>query len=128
MIEKNIIEKAWESGLVKPEPPKNRTGKKIAIICSGPAGLAVAQQLNRAGHEITIYEKNEHPGGLLRFGIPEFKLEKAIVERRINLLSEEGINFECSVNAGIDITANELMENMIPYVLQEDQLCLEIYL
>ena len=110
MIEKNIIEKAWESGLVKPEPPKNRTGKKIAIIGSGPAGLAVAQQLNRAGHEITIYEKNEHPGGLLRFGIPEFKLEKAIVERRINLLAEEGINFECSVNAGIDITANELME------------------
>ena len=85
MIEKNIIEKAWESGLVKPEQPKNRTGKKIAIIGSGPAGLAVAQQLNRAGHEITIYEKNEHPGGLLRFGIPEFKLEKAIVERRINL-------------------------------------------
>ena len=91
MIEKNIIEKAWESGLVKPEPPKSRTDKKIAVIGSGPAGLAAAQQLNRAGHNVTVFERNEEPGGLLRYGIPEFKLEKNIVRRRIDLLEEEGI-------------------------------------
>ena len=109
MIEKNIIEKAWESGLVKPEPPKSRTDKKIAIIGSGPAGLAAAQQLNRAGHNVTVFERDEEPGGLLRYGIPEFKLEKNIVRRRIDLLEEEGIEFKCSTNVGIDIRSDELM-------------------
>lgn len=109
MIEKNIIEKAWESGLVKPEPPKSRTDKKIAIIGSGPAGLAAAQQLNRAGHNVTVFERDEEPGGLLRYGIPEFKLEKNIVRRRIDLLEEEGIEFKCSTNVGIDIKSDELM-------------------
>ena len=109
MIEKNIIEKAWESGLVKPEPPKSRTDKKIAVIGSGPAGLAAAQQLNRAGHNVTVFERNEEPGGLLRYGIPEFKLEKNIVRRRIDLLEEEGIEFKCSTNVGIDIKSDELM-------------------
>ena len=108
MIEKNIIEKAWESGFVKPEIPSMRTNKKVAIIGSGPAGLAAAQQLNRAGHNITVYERSENPGGLLRYGIPEFKLEKSIVQRRIDLLIQEGIEFKCSVNVGIDILAKEL--------------------
>jgi len=108
MIEKNIIEKAFESGFVKPEPPKVRTGKRIAVIGSGPAGLAASQQLNRAGHKVTVFEKSEEPGGLLRYGIPEFKLEKSVVRRRIKLMEKEGIDFKCSVNVGIDITAKEL--------------------
>ena len=108
MIEKNIIEKAFESGLVKPEPPKFRTGKKIAVIGSGPAGLAASQQLNRAGHKVTVYERSEEPGGLLRYGIPEFKLEKSVVQRRIELMVKEGIEFICSTNVGIDITSEKL--------------------
>lgn len=108
MIEKNIIEKAFESGFVKPEPPKVRTGKRIAVIGSGPAGLAASQQLNRAGHKVTVFEKSAEPGGLLRYGIPEFKLEKSVVRRRIKLMEKEGIDFICSVNVGIDITAEEL--------------------
>ena len=108
MIEKNIIEKAWESGFVKPEIPLIRTNKKVAVIGSGPARLAASQQLNRAGHNVTVYERSENPGGLLRYGIPEFKLEKNIVQRRIDLLIQEGIKFKCSVNVGIDILAKEL--------------------
>ena len=111
MIEKNIIEKAFESGFVKPEPPSFRTGKKIAVIGSGPAGLAASQQLNRAGHKVTVFEKSDEPGGLLRYGIPEFKLEKNIVHRRIDLMKEEGIEFICSTNVGIDITAEELQKD-----------------
>ena len=111
MIEKNIIEKAFESGFVKPEPPTHRTGKKIAVIGSGPAGLAASQQLNRAGHTVTVYERSEEPGGLLRYGIPEFKLEKSVVQRRINLMEQEGIEFVCSTNVGIDIKAEELKNN-----------------
>ena len=110
MIEKNIIEKAWESGFVLAEIPKNRTNIKIAIVGSGPAGLAAGQQLNRAGHNVSIFEKNELPGGLLRFGIPEFKLEKKIVDRRIDLLIEEGIKFICSTNVGIDISVKNLIQ------------------
>ena len=110
MIEKNIIEKAWESGFVLAEIPKNRTNKKIAIVGSGPAGLAAGQQLNRAGHNVSIFERNELPGGLLRFGIPEFKLEKKIVDRRIDLLIEEGIKFICSTNVGIDISVKNLIQ------------------
>ena len=110
MIEKNIIEKAWESGFVIAEIPKKRTNKKIAIIGSGPAGLAAAQQLNRAGHNVSVFERNELPGGLLRFGIPEFKLEKKIVDRRIDLLIKEGIKFICSTNVGIDISVKNLIQ------------------
>ena len=110
MIEKNIIEKAWESGFVLAEIPKKRTNKKIAIVGSGPAGLAAAQQLNRAGHNVSVFERNELPGGLLRFGIPEFKLEKKIVDRRIDLLIEEGIKFICSTNVGIDISVKNLIQ------------------
>mgnify|MGYP001097775196 FL=1 len=110
MIEKNIIEKAWESGFVLAEIPKKRTNKKIAIVGSGPAGLAAAQQLNRAGHNVSVFERNELPGGLLRFGIPEFKLEKKIVDRRIDLLIKEGIKFICSTNVGIDISVKNLVQ------------------
>tara|TARA_B100001079_G_C16410089_1_gene515833 strand:+ start:2981 stop:4450 length:1470 start_codon:yes stop_codon:yes gene_type:complete len=110
MIEKNIIEKAWESGFVLAEIPKKRTNKKIAIVGSGPAGLAAAQQLNRAGHNVSVFERNELPGGLLRFGIPEFKLEKKIVDRRIDLLIKEGIKFICSTNVGIDISVKNLIQ------------------
>ncbi|MBA47157.1 MAG: glutamate synthase [Dehalococcoidia bacterium] len=117
MIEKNIIEKAFESGFVKPEPPTKRTGKKVAVIGSGPAGLAASQQLNRAGHLVTVFERSEEPGGLLRYGIPEFKLEKSVVKRRIDLMEQEGIKFVCSTNVGIDITAEELKE-------QFDAICL----
>ncbi len=108
LIEKNIVENAFDNGWIKACPPKERSGKKIAIIGSGPAGLAAAQQLNRAGHFVTVYERDEKPGGLLRYGIPDFKLEKHIIDRRLNLLKEEGVEFKCSVHVGVDVSSNEL--------------------
>ena len=107
-IEKNIIEKAFEMGWIKAQKPSSRTGKEIAIIGSGPAGLAAAQQLNRAGHLVTIFEKADRPGGLLRYGIPNFKLEKTIIDRRIKLLEEEGIQFQLNTEVGKDISLEEL--------------------
>ena len=108
LIEKAIAEKAFELGLVQPQPPRTRTGKRVAIIGSGPAGLAAAVELNRAGHEVTVFERDEAPGGLLRFGIPDFKLEKGIVERRIALLEAEGIIFRCGVEVGKDVSVTDL--------------------
>ena len=107
-IEKAIIEKAFELGFVKPNPPSIRTDKKIAIVGSGPSGLAAAEQLNRFGHSVTVFEKNEVLGGLLSLGIPDFKLEKNIVERRINLMKAEGINFITNTCIGIDVKMSEL--------------------
>jgi glutamate synthase (NADPH) small chain len=107
-IEKSIAEKAFELGLIKPQPPKTRTGKTVAIVGSGPAGLAAAAQLNKAGHTVTVYERAAQPGGLLRYGIPDFKLEKWVVERRVEVMKAEGIEFKCGVNVGVDITAKEL--------------------
>ena len=110
LIEKNIIEEGFKNDWIKPIKPKIRTGKKIAIIGSGPAGLAASQQLNSVGHYITVFERDNKIGGLLRYGIPDFKLEKNIIDRRVNILKEEGIEFKCSINVGVDISIEELQE------------------
>jgi len=116
-IEKHIIEIAFEKGFVTPRKPKVRSGKKVAVIGSGPAGLATAAQLNYAGHEVTVYERDPKPGGLLRFGIPDFKLEKSVVERRISLLEEEGVRFICNANVGVNIRVNDIMRDYHAVVL-----------
>jgi glutamate synthase (NADPH/NADH) small chain len=116
-IEKHIIEIAFEKGFVAPRKPTLRTGKKVAVIGSGPAGLATAAQLNYAGHEVTVFERDSKPGGLLRFGIPDFKLEKTVVERRINVLEEEGIQFICNANVGVNVRVNDIMRDYHAVVL-----------
>jgi glutamate synthase (NADPH) small chain len=116
-IEKHIIEIAFEKGFVKAKQPNLRTGKVIAVVGSGPAGLAAAAQLNSAGHTVTVFERDDAPGGLLRYGIPDFKLEKWIIDRRINILVLEGINFRCNINVGVDISINELMRDFHAIVL-----------
>ena len=108
--ERAIIETAFEKGWVQPRKPKVRTGKKIAVIGSGPSGLAAAQQLNRRGHSVTVYERSDRPGGLLRYGIPNMKLEKSVIDRRIKLMEEEGVQFVLNTNVGKDITAEELLK------------------
>lgn len=107
-IERTIIDKGFENGWITPRIPAKRTGKKIAIIGSGPAGLASADQLNQAGHSVTVYERSDRPGGLLMYGIPNMKLEKEVVERRIKLLTQEGIDFVTNTEVGKDISADEL--------------------
>jgi glutamate synthase (NADPH/NADH) small chain len=107
-IEKSIIEKAYELGYVKPFIPKERTGKKVAVVGSGPAGLAAAAQLNKAGHFVTVYERADQIGGLLRYGIPDFKLEKWVIDRRLEVMKSEGINFKLNSNIGVNIDAKEL--------------------
>jgi len=107
-IECAIIDKAFEEGWVKPFVPEHRTGKKVAVIGSGPAGLAAADQLNSAGHEVTVFERDDRAGGLLMYGVPNMKLDKRLVDRRVNVLKQSGIKFECGVNVGVDITGDEL--------------------
>ena len=107
-IELVIVEHGFKNGLIKPRPPKNETGKKVAVIGSGPSGLAAAQQLRRAGHEVTVYEKDNKLGGILRYGIPDFKLEKWVIDRRIEQMKAEGVKFETDVNIGEDISARYL--------------------
>ena len=102
-IECAIVDKAWKNGWLKPQIPPRKTGKKIAIIGAGPAGMAAAQQLARAGHEVALYEKNRRAGGLLRYGIPDFKLEKHLIERRVRQMEAEGVTFWTSMNVGVDI-------------------------
>ena len=116
-IEKSIIEEAFAQGWVKPDLTIERTGKKIAIVGSGPAGLATADQLNKAGHAVTVFERAQAPGGLLRFGIPDFKLDKAVVERRIIVMIEDGIAFKCGVDVGVDISADQLKEDYDAVIL-----------
>lgn len=116
-IEVAIIEHAYEQGWVKPQPPKRRSRKKVAIIGSGPAGLACADQLNKNGYKVTVYEKNEVIGGLLTLGIPDFKLEKWIVERRVSRMHQEGVNFKTGVHVGVDINAKDLKEKYDAVVL-----------
>jgi glutamate synthase (NADPH/NADH) small chain len=107
-IECSIADRAFEEGWIIPQPPERKTGKRVAIVGSGPAGLAAAQQLARVGHEVHVYEKNAKPGGLLRYGIPDFKLEKHIVDRRIKQMEAEGVVFHCGVRVGVDVSAKQL--------------------
>ena len=108
-IEKEIADRGFEEGWIKPQPPAVRTGKKVAVVGSGPAGLAAAQQLNRAGHEVTVMERDERVGGLLALGIPDFKLDKEILQRRVNQLAEEGVTFVTGVNVGVDYPVDDLL-------------------
>ncbi len=116
-IEKSIIEEAFKSGWIKPNKNIKRTGKKVAVVGSGPSGLAAADQLNKAGHYVTVYERAQKPGGLLRFGIPDFKLDKQVVERRISVMEEEGIVFMCGVEVGVKVSKEELLKNYDAVIL-----------
>jgi glutamate synthase (NADPH/NADH) small chain len=116
-IEKMIAEKSFELGLVKPQPPEVRTGKKVAVVGSGPAGLAAAAQLNKAGHFVVVFERSDRIGGLLRYGIPDFKLEKKYVDRRLKVMEEEGIIFKTKANIGVNVPMEKLMEEFDAIVL-----------
>jgi glutamate synthase (NADPH) small chain len=117
LIEQNIIDHAWEHGYIKPQPPEVRTGKKVAVIGSGPAGLACANQLNNAGHEVTVYERADRVGGLLMYGIPNFKLDKAVVERRMKLMEAEGVKFVTNANVGFNVKVEDLRRDFDAIVL-----------
>jgi glutamate synthase (NADPH/NADH) small chain len=118
-IEHAIVERAFAEGWIKPEPPSSRrlTGQRVAVVGSGPAGMAAAQQLRRSGHDVTLFERDEAAGGLVRFGVPDFKIEKHVVERRVQQLVAEGVELRCGVEVGRDITAQELRESFDAVVL-----------
>ncbi|MCL6260061.1 glutamate synthase subunit beta [Aquiflexum sp. TKW24L] len=117
LIEKNIAEKAYELGFVKPKMPTRRTGFKVAVIGSGPAGLAAADQLNQVGHEVTLFEKDKKVGGLLRYGIPDFKLEKWVIDRRVEIMQKEGVIFSTNTEVGFNIKAENILRNFDAVVL-----------
>jgi len=108
-IEQAIADKAYELGYIRPQPPERKTGKRVAIIGSGPAGMAAAQQLGRAGHDVHVYERESRPGGLMRYGIPDFKIEKQHIDRRVEQMKGEGVTFLCGVNVGVDKPVAELL-------------------
>lgn len=116
-IECAIVDKAWAEGWITPKPPAKRTGKKVAIVGSGPAGLAAADQLNKAGHLVTVFERADRVGGLLMYGIPNMKLDKNVVQRRVDLLAAEGVTFKTGVNIGVDIPAQQLRQDFDAVVL-----------
>ncbi len=116
-IELQIVERGWAEGWIKPQVPSKKTGKKVAVVGSGPAGLAAAQQLARAGHDVVLYEKSDRIGGLLRYGIPDFKLEKSILDRRMAQMKAEGVTFETGVNVGVDIKAADLQKKFDAVVI-----------
>ena len=108
-IEQALADKAYELGLVRPQPPENKTGRRVAVIGSGPAGMAAAQQLARVGHDVHVYERESKAGGLMRFGIPDFKMEKHFIDRRVEQMRGEGVTFHCGINVGVDKTVDELL-------------------
>ncbi len=108
VIERSIVDHAWQEGWIKPEPPAVRTGKRVAVVGSGPAGLAAAQQLNRAGHNVTVFEKNDRIGGLLRYGIPDFKMEKHHIDRRVQQMTDEGVEFQVNAHVGVNVAIDSL--------------------
>ncbi len=116
-IECSIVDRAWTEGWVQPELPSKKTGKKIAVIGSGPAGLAASQQLARAGHDVHLFEKNARAGGLLRYGIPDFKMEKHLIDRRVKQMEAEGVTFHYNVNVGIDLPHDELLDSYDAVIL-----------
>lgn len=116
-LEKTIVEVAFEKGYIKSSPPKSRTGKRVAVIGSGPAGLAAAAQLNKAGHWITVFERSDRIGGLLRYGIPDFKLDKAVIDRRLRLMEQDGITFRTNAHVGVNLSANHLQQEFDAVVI-----------
>jgi glutamate synthase (NADPH/NADH) small chain len=116
-IEQSIIDRAFDEGWIRPQPPAHRTGRRVAVVGSGPAGLAAAQQLNRAGHRVTVFERSDRVGGLLRYGIPDFKMEKWVIDRRIDLLEAEGIIFETGYDIGVDVSAQQLRDRFDAVIL-----------
>ncbi len=116
-IEKHIIEIGFEKGFVKAKQPNVRTGKRIAVVGSGPAGMAAAAQFNNAGHSVTVFERDDAPGGLLRYGIPDFKLEKWVIDRRVALMEQEGVVFRCNAHVGVDVHVNDLLRDYHAIVL-----------